>query len=76
MDDLTDVIYMVREYLEKNGYDGLYYPGECACTIKDIAPCGQIDGSCIAGHYISLACDEHDFHIGDKAAPPDECDCG
>lgn len=31
----------LREKLQASGCTGLYYPGECACTIDDLAPCGQ-----------------------------------
>lgn len=28
-----------KEFLEANGYDGLFFPGECACENADLAPC-------------------------------------
>jgi hypothetical protein len=27
--------------LKEKGYDGLYYPGACACEIGDLRPCGS-----------------------------------
>jgi len=31
---------IVTQWLKNNGYDGLFCPGECACLIDDLAPCG------------------------------------
>lgn len=31
----------VKAKLKAGGYGGLYYPGECACDINDLAPCGE-----------------------------------
>jgi hypothetical protein len=42
---------MVVFFLKQEGYDGLYAKGgECACEIADIAPCGEITGTCLAGY--------------------------
>ena len=30
-----------REWLDENGYDGLYVSGTCACDLSDLAPCGE-----------------------------------
>lgn len=50
---LMDVGDIVQEYLEANGYDGLCQEeGECACELGDLAPCGQIEMGCIAGHKV------------------------
>lgn len=39
-----DCLRIVKEYLEKNGFDGLWNPfGECACEISELMPC---DGNC------------------------------
>ena len=59
---------MVREYLEKNGYDGLVeYDGECGCSLDDLMPCGHESAiDCEAGHKIDCpdTCGEGcDFHI-------------
>jgi len=45
-----DVIEIVDLYLKEHGYDGLYSEGLCACEAGDLAPCGQINGSCAAGY--------------------------
>ena len=33
----------VKEKLLANGYTGLYFPGECACGLEDLAPCGSCE---------------------------------
>ena len=46
-----DVKQIVREYLEKNGYDGLYSEnGRCGCDFEDFMPCGFQDTFCVAAH--------------------------
>ncbi len=60
-----DVQAIVKKYLEENGFDGLYEPGECACEINDLFPCGE--GSlvhCKPGYKGPCDCGDHDFHIG------------
>lgn len=46
------------EHCEKNGFDGLYNPGECACLVDDLAPCDE-----------PLNC-----HFGVKTEPPEDAD--
>ena len=61
---------IVKKYLEDNGYDGLYEPGECACKIDDLAPCGSESvWYCTAGYL----CDPpgEDFAFGIGARKPD-----
>lgn len=55
---------IVAEWLENNGYDGLYYPDGCACQIHDLAPCGNINEDCQAGHLLND--EEFEFEIGIK----------
>lgn len=50
-------IQLVRKRLEDGGYTGLYYPGECACVLGDLAPCGSEEpddwgwiNGCTPGH--------------------------
>ena len=43
------VLEMIEHYLRENGYDGLYNPGECACLVGDLAPCGEVGHDCMAG---------------------------
>ncbi|MCK5558117.1 MAG: hypothetical protein KAJ01_07055 [Candidatus Hydrogenedentes bacterium] len=41
---------IVKEYLIKKGFDGLFQPGECACLVSDLVPCcGSMD-SCEPGY--------------------------
>lgn len=55
---------MIRAYLESNGYDGLFNPGECCCKKDDLAPCEYIQMDCQAGYLAPCDCqDEHEFHI-------------
>ena len=58
---------IVAEWLGKNGYDGLFVPGECACKNDELFPCGETYANCEPG-YLKTAtnCPEHDWHIGPK----------
>jgi len=60
------VTEIVAEYLREHGYDGLCAnEGECACEIGDLAPCGEMQDDCWAGHKLPCDCGEgHDWHIG------------
>jgi hypothetical protein len=63
-----DVIDIVRWYLRKHGYDGLYQRGECVCSVDDLMPCGEYAGCCRPGY--KGPCDgtcggECDFHISE-----------
>jgi len=60
------VLEMVKAALIGGGYDGLVASaGECACIVTDLAPCGEIQDSCIAGYLAPCPddCRDHDFHI-------------
>jgi hypothetical protein len=64
------IMEIVREYLGKNGFDGLYNPGECACKKDELMPCDCISdiNNCIPG-YLCTQGDNEDmdgwnFHIG------------
>jgi hypothetical protein len=54
---------IVKEYLKQAGFDGLYLPGECACKIDDLFPCGEITDDCLPGYLSPCDCGEHDWHI-------------
>ena len=61
---------IIKEYLIKNNYDGLYIPGECACKIGDLCPC---EGNCIdcqPGYFQNKEdvgySEDCDFYIGPK----------
>ena len=63
------VLEIVEKYLRDNGYDGLYLPGECACKIGDLAPCGEINEDCRAGVIIdseNMGVGEDRFIIGER----------
>ena len=47
------VLEIVTEYLGANGFDGLWYDDECGCCVEDLAPCGEINGQCRAGHNVN-----------------------
>jgi len=55
-----NALEIVKKYLEENGYDGLYYPGECACENDDLAPCGEDISKCDAGYFTA----DREFYIG------------
>jgi hypothetical protein len=44
-----DVVDLVVQSLSANGLDGLYSPEGCACSMDDLAPCGEIQGDCEGG---------------------------
>lgn len=53
---------IVAEWLELNGFDGLYSPnGECACKNGDLFPCGDIY-ECKPGMFADSD-EENDFYI-------------
>lgn len=57
---------IVNDYLQLHGYDGLFYPGECACLLDDLMPCGGDSiPHCEPGYRTECPeeCGEHDFHI-------------
>ena len=56
---------IVKEFLERNGFDGLFVADTCACSNDDLFPCGESSGDCTAGYRQPCTCGEdHDFHIG------------
>jgi hypothetical protein len=66
---MKDVIDMVECWLKKNGYDGLSYDAECGCIIGDIAPCGEIRSTCVAGYKVvppKSVKSHFDFYICDS----------
>ncbi len=64
---VMDVRQIVSNWLEVNGYDGLFQPGECACKNDDLYPCGEMTLDCQPG-YLKPAgnCSVHEWHIGSK----------
>lgn len=41
--ETTITLAEVKAKLQGDGYSGLYYPGECACCVDDLAPCGSVE---------------------------------
>ena len=50
------VLEIVKEYLMKNHFDGLYNEDlECGCSIDNLNPCGDFSGNCKAGYRVEAA---------------------
>jgi hypothetical protein len=47
-----DVKEIVKEYLEKNSFDGLCTE-DCGCRNDDLMPCGEGFIQCVPGHLVS-----------------------
>lgn len=61
-----NVIWIVKQYIEQNGFGGLFSPHyECACEKEDLAPCGEIQSTCEPGYRSACPdeCGDHAFHI-------------
>jgi len=57
---------IVKEYLESNGFDGLYCP-ECGCRKEDLMPCEMPCELCKPGYLTEGdGRDGFDFHISEK----------
>jgi hypothetical protein len=57
---------IIGTYLIANTYDGLFSKGgDCACDLKDLAPCDHLELDCEPGYKLPCPkdCGEHDFHI-------------
>lgn len=55
---------IILEYLEANGYGGLYNDAECACKIDDLVSCGEMAGSCTPGYLVDAPSGNvNDFYI-------------
>ena len=56
---------ILEDYLKANGFDGLFYPGECSCVIGDLQPCGLTMLDCEPGNKMPCKCGQAcDFDIG------------
>ena len=51
MDNPT-IAKIVEDWLEKNGYDGLFYAGKCGCFNSILMPCGTPNHGCEAGYEV------------------------
>ena len=64
MEGEMNVKKIVKEYLEKNGFDGLYTPGECSCKLEDLIQCDMCGlEECMPG-YLQPGDEDYDFFIG------------
>lgn len=65
-------IEVIKEYLEKNGFDGLYNnDNECGCELPDLAPCMNDISQCEVGYKIIVPEDvkgyvDYDFYISNS----------
>lgn len=82
MDDkkTIDLVVIVRNWLDLNGYDGLYSPedsetwgwrGACCCKKEDLFGCGDPALTCRPG-YLWTGDEENDYFIRPM---PSFCDC-
>lgn len=70
----------IKIKLESEGKSGLYYPGECACTTDDLAPCGECEcepgedyiNDCQGGYKHSDPKDPEQWVVGPNKEPPSE----
>ena len=66
---LDSVLHIVKDYLERRPeLDGLCADGgDCACLIEDLAPCGEMQETCVPGHKVDGCSDDCgegcDWHI-------------
>ena len=64
--EAVNVREIIIAYLKKNGFDGLYIPGECGCNIDALMPCESNPDECIPGFQFPCDCGDHAFHVGPK----------
>ena len=59
---------MVKDYLEKNGYDGLFNDCMCGCHVDDLIPCCGACDLCEPGYECEppKGVDDATFWIGPK----------
>lgn len=39
------MLELIKAQLIEDGFSGLFYSGECACEVDDLAPCGECEKS-------------------------------
>lgn len=68
---------IVEKYLKDNKYDGLYYPGECACSIEDgLMPCDGDSSECKSGIFGKCSdCKEKDNNCDMQTDAIDNKEC-
>lgn len=40
----------ITDQMAEGGYDALYVPGDCACSMDDLCPCGEMSVDCVMGY--------------------------
>ncbi len=54
---------IVKDYLKREGYDGLYQSGECACLADDLMPCCEDSiADCEAGYKVDCTAECFEAH--------------
>jgi len=75
---MDKTIEMIEAKLIDDGFDGLYVPGECACAVGDLAPCGEFEetgdyiNGCEGGYKHIDPKNAHNFCVSAKKEPPNE----
>ena len=62
---MPNVRGIMKHFLIRNKFEGLYHAGECGCELDDLMPCGEDPSHCEPGYKIECpnGCGEHNFHI-------------
>ena len=61
---------IIKQYLDTNGFDGLYSAdGECACLKDELCLCDENCMGCLPGYETPCNCGEHDWHISASKEP-------
>ncbi len=55
-----EVKEIVKEWLEENGFDGLWYTN-CGCFTGDLMPCSSFSGHCQGGYTVKVG-NEKEIH--------------
>lgn len=58
---------IIKRYLTKRGFGGLYLPGECGCDIENLMPCCMDFSECKPGYKrLCDSCDIKGCEIREK----------
>ena len=59
---------IVKAYLKENGFDGLRNDVDgCACSLDDLAHCGEMRQDCTAGYLVKApSCCDYDYYVCDS----------
>lgn len=64
--DKTVMLKEVKDRLKAEGFGGLYVPGECGCSLDDLAPCGSCEKE--AGEDYINGCEAAYKHVDPRSA--------